>query len=180
MVNSISTKAIQEATNTSWKEWCSLFDVAGGAALSHSEIVKLAMHSKPISHWWAQSVAVAYEQHIGRRKPGQKSDGLFSASVSRTIKGSRETVHQAWCDFASKLTSIDGDKIVHPASTSATPKRLYWRCNLSDTSAAVVGIEDKAGSKVVIGVQHNKLKREAQIADKKRAWSSLIAECFGD
>lgn len=83
MVKPVNTQAIEAATDTSWQEWCGFLEDAGAEALDHNAIVKKAGAFKPISGWWAQSVAVAYEQHIGRHQPGQTSDGLFAASVSR-------------------------------------------------------------------------------------------------
>ena len=35
--------------------------------------------------WWSQHVTVAYEQARGIREPGQRQDGSFEASVSRTV-----------------------------------------------------------------------------------------------
>ena len=125
MVKPININAIETATKTPWQDWCAGLDAAGAAELDHNAIVKLTRSLKPISGWWAQGVAVAYEQHIGPRKPGQTSDGLFSVSVSRTISGSLQSLHEDWCAFVSDLKEIDGRAIERPPTTSATPKRLY-------------------------------------------------------
>lgn len=178
MVKAISTQAIETGTETSWDEWCESLDAAGAATLDHNAIVKTARKLRPISGWWAQGVAVAYEQHIGRRKPGQTSDGLFSVSMSRTIGGDVVSMHETWCQFSNKLTSIDGQGIVVTPTTSVTPKRLYWRCKLEDGSTAALSMTAKSQSKVLIVVEHNKLPDESQIDNRKQAWSLLIAECF--
>ena len=146
--------------------------------LDHNAIVKKALEFKAISGWWAQEVAVAYEQRIGRRKPGQTSDGLFSASVSRTLDGDIATLHQTWCDFASEMTMIDGQSFLQVPTTSVTPKRLYWRCKFEDKSAASVSMEAKSNAKVLVVLEHNKLSHEAQISEKKQAWSNLFAKSF--
>lgn len=91
-IRPVNTQAIEQATGASWQEWCAFLDESGAAQLDHNAIVRKARKFKQISGWWAQSVAVAYEQHIGRRKPGQRSDGLFNASASRTIVGSLDPV----------------------------------------------------------------------------------------
>ena len=178
MVKPINTQAIEKSTQTRWDDWCAYLDGAGAATLDHNSIVKTARLFKPISGWWAQGVAVAYEQRIGRRKPGQTSDGLFSVSISRTVGGTWEQVHKTWCDFASSLTAIDGQTIVTSPTTSATPKRLYWRCKFEDKSGAIVSMEAKTPSKVLIVVEHSKLLLEAQINERKRSWSALFTECF--
>lgn len=179
MIKPTNTLSIEQNTGTSWHDWCAFLDAANAAALDHNAIVKKARELKTISGWWAQEIAVAYEQHIGRRKPGQTSDGLFSVSVSRTLPGDINTLHENWCAFASELTVIDLQEVLQPPTTSATPKRLYWRCKLEDKSAASVSMEAKGNAKVLVVVEHNKLVDEAQIARKKLCWAALFADCFG-
>ena len=178
MVRPANTRAIELQTETSWEEWCAFLDAARGPTLDHNALVRKAREFRAISGWWAQEIAVAYEQHIGRRKPGQTSDGLFSASLSRTINGDIEALHKTWCDFANELTTFDGQLFLEAPKTSATPKRLYWRCRFADKSAAVVSMEVKSNAKVLVVVEHNKLLHETQIAAKKQAWSDLFATCF--
>lgn len=178
MVKPASTQAIEDGTKTSWQEWCVYLDASNAAALDHSAIVKKAREFRPISGWWAQAVAVAYEQHIGRRKPGQTSNGLFSASVSRTIDGDLERLHRTWCDYASGLSKIDGLAFSQPPTTSVTPKRLYWRCKFEDASKAAVSMEMKDNGKVLVVVEHNKLSREAQIIERKQSWAGVFAQSF--
>lgn len=178
MVKPTSTQAIETGTETDWGEWCTYLDASGAANLDHNAIVKIARKFRPISGWWAQGVAVAYEQRIGRRKPGQTSDGLFSVSISRTIDGNVASTHETWCRFASKLTLIGRQEIAATATTSVTPKRLYWRCKLDDGSAAAMSMAAKNNTKVLIVVEHNKLPIENQLGTTKQAWASLIAECF--
>lgn len=178
MVKPVSIRAIEAATQTTWQDWCAFLGEADATAFDHNAIVKLARSFKPVSGWWAQSIAVAYEQHIGRRLPGQTGDGLFSASVSRTIAGSLQPVHMKWCKFVSDLTTIDGQALIGPPTTSSTPKRLYWRCKFCDRSAVTVGMETKAVNKVLIAVEHKKLTHQSHIDDKKTVWVGLLDTCF--
>jgi hypothetical protein len=178
MIKPASTRAIEEATGASWREWCAFLDDQGGHHLDHKAIVKKARTFKAISGWWAQSVAVAYEQHIGRRKPGQRSDGLFNASVSRTIEASLEPAYASWCSFAASLREIDGQRLAGEAATSTTPIRLYWRCRFEDGSKAVVSFEAKSEGKVLISIEHQKLALETLPAQKKRAWAALLDDGF--
>jgi len=170
MIKPASTRAIEEATGTSWRAWCAFLDDQGAAQLDHNAIVKKAHTFKEISGWWAQSIAVAYEQHIGRRKPGQRSDGLFNASVSRTMNVLLEPAYASWCGFAAGLNEIDGEALAAAPTTSATPKRLNWRCKFEGGSSAV--------DRVLIRIEHQKIALESQTAEKKRAWVALLNECF--
>ncbi|MGI9434534.1 MAG: hypothetical protein ACR2Q4_06875 [Geminicoccaceae bacterium] len=172
IVKPINTKAIEKATGASWKEWCAFLDDAETADMDHNAIVKKARAFKPISGWWAQSVAAAYEQYIGRRKPGQSSDGLFSASISRTLVMAQQPAFESWCTFAANLSKIDKQSIAGPPTTSTTPKRSYWRCKFKDGSNASICFEMKSAEKSVARIEHNRLGKELAIAEKKNAWAS--------
>jgi len=178
MIKPASTRAIEEATGASWRAWCAFLDDQGAAQLDHNAIVKKAHTFKEISGWWAQSIAVAYEQHIGRRKPGQRSDGLFNASVSRTMNVLLEPAYASWCGFAAGLNEIDGEALAAAPTTSATPKRLNWRCKFEGGSSAVASFEAKGADRVLIRIEHQKIALESQTAEKKRAWVALLNECF--
>ncbi len=179
-VKAMNTAAIAEATGMSWAQWCKTLDAAEGKSLSHNEIVRAARRVKPITGWWAQGVAVAYEQHIGRRKPGQVSDGTYSASASRTVVGATGDVFEKWCTFASSRHECAGTNFADEASTSHTPKRSYWRRNCEDGSKAVISVEGKANGRTLVVVEHQKLKSESKLAKTKAAWVKTIAACFDE
>ena len=66
--------------------WVAVHGV-GARDLTHHEIATnvLELLDGTIDNpaWWAQSIAVTYEQAIGRRIPGQRPDGTFQMSVSK-------------------------------------------------------------------------------------------------
>lgn len=177
-VKPINIRAIEKATGTSWEDWHAYLDKMGAADLDHGAIVAKARSHQPISGWWAQSIAVAYEQSIGRRKPGQGADGLFAASVSRTVKAPRQSAFKSWCKFAANLDKVDGQFIDGSPTTTTTPKRLYWRCKFEDESTISMSFEAKGDDKVLIAIEHRKLELEVFMADRKHAWAGLLSDCF--
>ncbi len=179
-VRAMNTLAIAEGTGTSWAVWCKKLDAANAKSLSHGEIVEAAQRIKPVSGWWAQGIAVAYEQHIGRRKPGQMSDGTYSASASRTVVSGRDAAFETWSAFASKMRSIGSIDFSDAASVSHTPKRSYWKRKCQDGSKVVIGFEDKPNGRALIAVEHQKLKTETNLAATKSAWVKALAECFAE
>lgn len=178
MVKPISTQAIEIGTATSWETWCAALDAAGARDLDHNGIVKAARKLRTISGWWAQGVAVAYEQHIGRRKPGQTSDGLFSVSLSRTEPGTQASVFKAWCGYGAKLTGIKGVPFARAPSASETAKWMYWRGKLQDGSAVAISMMAKSGTKTLIAVEHRKLRSQDQTFQMKQAWAAHLEACF--
>lgn len=170
MVKAIDIAAIEKATSSAWPEWCAHLNHAGAKDLPHGEIVKVIEKLGPISGWWAQSVAVAYEQHIGRRKPGQGSDGRFTASVSRTFNAAPEQVFADWKAKAADQTEFGGRQLQEPATVSRTLKRLYWRCKFVDGSRLAISIEAKSPGKSLASLTHEGLRTSAQIEKAKTYW----------
>lgn len=77
--------------------------------------------------WWAQGITVGYEQHIGRRLPGQKSDGTFACSASKTVPGTMDDALTAWIALVDgRATFLDRELVSEP-TTSATARWRYWR-----------------------------------------------------
>ena len=80
----------------------------GAEQLSHHEIASALITELDGKvdnlGWWAQATAVAYEQYVGRRVPGQRPDGTFQTSVSRS-------------------TSLGMEALSRPGPTSRRPTR---------------------------------------------------------
>ncbi|GAA2099536.1 hypothetical protein [Brevibacterium salitolerans] len=148
-------RAIEAATGLPWQVIVDAFEAAGGEALTHGRLAE-AIHpviAERIGNagWWAQGATVAYEQQIGRRVAGQSSRGDFQVSATRTLPAETSdraelrdragAAVQAAAEAGSGLGALrpDGEP-----RTSDTPKRLYWRCGLSDGAKIQVSVEEKA------------------------------------
>ena len=142
--------------------------------MPHPEIAERIRKTGDASGWWAQSITVAFEQHIGRRDPGQRSDGSFEVSVTRTMRGERETVYRLACALFDTRNSFDGVAIDGAARTSVTPKRSYWRAGLADGTAVTVAVEDKGGGKALVALMHQKLGRADDIARWRGFWKEVL------
>ena len=87
-----SDEAVRSATGRSWADWFAALDSEQlGATPSHQAIVAAAT-SLGASAWWAQGIAVGFEQARGLRQPGQSQDGTFAVSVSKTVTGDHARV----------------------------------------------------------------------------------------
>ena len=129
MALALRPEAIESGTGQSWESWLSYLDTAGAAQKSHQEIVELASANGAPS-WWRQMIAVTYEQHIGRRVPGQRGDGSFSISASRTLPGSIDEALARWEAVVGTPDEIMGVAIVSGPAVSTTavhPRRRLAR-----------------------------------------------------
>lgn len=172
MTKATNIAAIEKETKKSWDEWLDFFDQIGAKDLSHKEIALKVHESGWAGNWWAQSVTVAYEQHIGRREPGQDNDGSFTVSVTRTFDVDLDETLAAWVKVADKLHEFNGVKLAKPNETSKSDKWRYWRAYLADGSKTVVYISEKPGGKTLLAIQHEKLAS----ADAVETWRSYWKE----
>jgi hypothetical protein len=180
MTKASNIDAIEKATGTGWDAWVEFLDSRGGQQLPHQEIVRHAGErlsaSHPNSGWWAQSVTVAYEQHIGRRQPGQSCDGDFQVGVSRTFNGSMDEALQAWCALVGGRGGFSGIPLDKEPATSSTDKWRYWRAALSDGSRVSLDIYQKAPGKASMGINHTKLDSQETVEHWRAFWRGLFKE----
>jgi hypothetical protein len=174
MVKPVNTAAIAAGTKRTWDEWRGFLDGIGGRDLPHKEIAEAVHKTGDASGWWSQSVAVAYEQHIGRRVPGQIKEGAYQASASCTVTGTSSEVHERWTAFMADRKTIDRMKITRGPETSVTENWRHWRCGLGNGSRVAVTFFQKASGKVAIGVGHENLKSEDEIVRWRGVWKTLL------
>lgn len=81
--------AMRAATGRDHREWRDLLEAAGALEWSHRRIAEWLVAERGVEAWWAQGIAVDFEQDRKGRLPGQQPDGSFSVSRSRTVPGER-------------------------------------------------------------------------------------------
>ncbi|MEU3331624.1 hypothetical protein ACF046_04650 [Glutamicibacter creatinolyticus] len=171
--------AIERATGIGWGQWVEHLGAAQAQTLAHARIAELAEQRMPHrvenSGWWAQSVAVAYEQHIERRLPGQAHDGSFQFSVSRTIDADMDQALQRWQELVQERGDFNGVPIQEPGRASSTPKWRYWRIGLQDGARIAVNISAK-GAKSAVVVNHSGIMDPDLVENWKSYWRSLLAQ----
>lgn len=181
MTTAASTSAIERATGIDWAAWSAYLDQASAADLPHPEIARLAsqrLQGSPVENpgWWAQAVAVAYEQHIGRRKPGQQSDGTFQVGVSRTIPTTLDEALAAWITLVDGRSDLGGLGLRGTASTTRTDRRRRWRVTLSDGSRVAVEISLTVGGRAVVAVTHSRLTDQDAVGRWRTFWKDLLQQ----
>ena len=162
-------------TGRDWAGWLEFLEGIGARDLSHKDIAERIAATGEASGWWAQSITVAYEQHIGRRAPGQRSDGAYEVAVSKTFAGTMDEALAAWEKLAAGQKDFSGLAPAGPAETSATEKWRYWRCPLDDGTKIVVTISEKAPGKSGLTVAHQKLATEEDKEHWRAYWKGLLS-----
>jgi hypothetical protein len=168
MVKPADTASIEKFTGRSWPSWMYWLDKHEARKLPHKQIAILVGEKAKVDGWWAQAITVAYEQHIGRRQPGQSVDGTFKVSASRIVEGEPSQLRDRWAKKQAK--ALSGLAIAASPSTSDTPKRHYWRCGLTDGSKVILSFETKSKGKTLVSLEHSRLAGEGDLKSLKEKW----------
>lgn len=168
---------IERATNRTWDEWLAFMDGIDARNLDHHQIATQVLMELDGAidnpAWWAQSVTVAYEQEIGRRIPGQRPDGTFQTSASKSTKFGMQELMDRWTAFAAQdqavLALLDGDVRV-----SGTENRITWRTKARDGSSIVVISEPKANGTASIVAQQMGLQTHELNLEAKANWQDAL------
>ena len=173
-----SIPAIERATGRDWDAWVRRFEEQGAPALGHAGIARLALAGMPEGlenpEWWAQSVAIAYEQHAGLRVPGQSSAGDFRVSASRTLPLDRDAALATWEERHDALAEHLGCATGEPRR-SRTDKRSFWRVDLAGAGRVEVSATPKGEDRATLTVSQDGLTDGARIEEWRAHWKRLLA-----
>jgi hypothetical protein len=153
-------------------------DGIGARDLSHAEIAVRALEliDSDVENpgWWAQGIAVTYEQAIGRRIPGQRSDGTFEMSVSKATSLGMADLMDRWMAFAGSDHAVL-DLIAGNPRVSDTENRTTWRSKARDGSSIVVTSEPKGDGRASIVVQQMGLETLEDNDAARLTWRDILA-----
>lgn len=164
----IGDDAVKAKTGKTWNEWFRVLDAAGGKKMTHQEIAGRLHGKHGVPPWWAQMVAVTYEQARGLRARHEKPEG-FEISVSRMISAPVSTTYKTWSDEKIRKTWLPVDFKVSKA-TKDKSLRLIWE----DGKTRVAVAFTPKGDRCQVVAQHSKLANEKAAAKMKRYWSDAL------
>ena len=156
----VGSEALERATGRSRDDWNKLLDAAGAASWPHPRIASWLVDEHGVDGWWAQGITVGYEQHIGRRQPGQRADGTFEAAASRTLHASRDDALARLVDAVTSATGCE------PASVNTSAKNASARWKLSDGRTVIAGVYP-TGEKSKVSLTIPKLASAEELAEAK-------------
>jgi hypothetical protein len=165
----MSDAVIKEKTGCTWERWVKSLDYYGAAKMSHAEIAKLVSEKYKVPSWWTQTVTVGYERIRGLRARGQRRDGTYEASKSRTFGVPVTTLFEAWNDPKFRKRWLDETVKVR---TATAPKSM--RLGMSDGSIVAVGFYPKGDRKSSVAVQHAKLPDRETANRLKQHWTERL------
>ena len=157
--------AVEAKTGRTWKHWVKVLDQAGAAAWPHSRIAKHVREEHGVPNWWTQAVTVGYERIKGLRAVGQRRDGTFETSKSKTF-----AVYRAWRDPRVRAKWLPGVALTVRTATREKSMRITW----PDRTSVDVWFVRKAAAKSQVAVQHCKLTDKPATVRMKAYWEDRL------
>ena len=168
----VGDEAVVAATGRDRAAWFALLDEAGAGGWRHADIARHLVAEHGVDAWWAQGVTVAYEQARGIRRPGQRQNGTFETSVTRTVP---------IADAAEALTALAAvvrDELgVEPLALNVTAKHPTARFPLEGGEFVLASATARPGGTCSIGLTRGRMPDDSRLVDEKarlRAWLGRV------
>lgn len=166
----MSDAVIKEKTGCTWDRWVFALDHYRAAEMSHGEIAKLVKTKYKVGDWWSQMVTVGYERIKGIRARGQRRDGTYEASKSRTYDVPVKTLFEAWADTATRKKWLKETEVRVRTANAPKTMRLGW----NDGTIVAVGFTPKGKSKSSVALAHTKLRDSESASRLKKFWGDRL------
>jgi hypothetical protein len=163
----MSDAVIKSKTGCDWQRWVKTLDQFGAASMSHREIAEMVNTTWKVDGWWSQTVTVGYERIKGLRARGQRRDGSYEASKSRTFSVPVTKLYDAWANASTRKRWLDAKDVKIRTATKPKSMRLGW----SDGTIIAVGFYPKGKDKSSVAVQHTKLPDRGSSDRLKKYWA---------
>jgi hypothetical protein len=165
----MSDAAIKAKTGCTWERWTHALDYVGAHAWPHRKIADYVHKTWKVPDWWTQTVTVGYERIKGIRAIGQRRDGSYEASKSKTFPVSLARLYKSWSDTRLRAKWLPDALTVR----SATPQK-YMRIVWSDETLIQLVFSRKGDAKSAVAVQHTKLPDRAAVTKMKAFWEARL------
>lgn len=141
-------EALRSATGRDHEGWREVLDAAGAREWSHAEIARWLVDEHGVDGWWAQGITVDFEQVRKGRRPGERADGTFATSRSRTLSGERLDALRSVADV---IRAELGEP--HGESLEASQPNVRWRLDDGTRIAVAAGVPNRSGTPVTVTIE---------------------------
>ena len=167
----VGGEAVLKATGRAWEEWLRVLDRAGAKSMPHKDIAMLVSRKFAIPGWWSQMVTVGYEQARGLRKPGQRAEGGFAATASRTVGIPLDKLYAAWSEPAQRSRWLPDAPLQVRRSTDGKSMRMTWTTGGSRVDVNFVA---RGPGKSLVQIEHGQLPDLGSATRQKAYWGSAL------
>jgi hypothetical protein len=165
-----SDAILKEKTGCTWERWVKTLDRANAHTWPHSKIAKYVMEKYRIPGWWAQTVTVGYERIKGRRAVGQRMDGSFEASKTKTFPVPLARLYRAFSHAPTRARWLSDVEVTIRTAARNKSMRMAW----PDRTAVAVWFLSKGPGKSQLALAHGKLPDRSTADQMKQYWSKRL------
>jgi hypothetical protein len=165
-----SDAAVKAKTGCGWDQWVYVLDRAKAHEWSHAKIVEYVRTKYKAGRWWGQMVTVGYERIRGLRARGQRRNGTYETSKSKTLPIPLTRLYQAFSQKRIRDRWLPGV----PFEIRSATRGKYLRLNWPDGTSVEVGFLSKGRGKAQVAVQHTRLPDQATALRMKAFWGERL------
>lgn len=166
----LSDESVKAKTGCGWEKWVYVLDRANADQWPHAKIAAHLHEKYRVGDWWAQMVTVGYERIKGLRAIGQRRDGGFEQSRSRTLPVSIATAYRAFKDGRTRAKWLPDVKLIIRTAIADRSMRISW----PDGTSIHVYFTAKGAGKTQVTVTHLKLADAAAATRAKIYWGERL------
>ncbi len=166
-----SDAALKAKTGCTWERWVKALDYVQAHTWPHRDIARYVHEKFKVDGWWAQTVTVGYERIKGLRAIGQRRDGGFEASKSKTFTVPLARLYRAWSDARTRTRWLPGVDLTIRTATRNKSMRITW----PDRTSVALGFAGKSAGKSQVAIQHQKLPDKPAATRMKEFWAERLA-----
>src|SRR5262245_24773825 len=166
----MSDDKVAAKTGRTWDAWLRTLDADEAETMTHGDIAAMVHDKHGVDNWWSQMVTVGYERMKGRRERGQRLDGMYEASKSRTFNVPVKRLFRAWADSTIRRRWLPDVKTA--VRTATAPKSM--RRQEPDGTIVAIWFTPKGQTKSVVALAHTKLRDKASSDKAKGDWGDRL------
>lgn len=166
----MSDESVKKATGCDWATWVAALDYAHADEMSHREIARYIKEKFDTPMWWTQTVTVGYERIRGLREMGQRRDGFYEASKSKTVAVPVEKLYKAFRDARLRARWLPGVNLTVRTATPNKSMRVAW----DDATRVEIGFYPKGDAKSQVALTHVRLASKADAERMKAFWGERL------
>src|SRR3989454_6127936 len=166
----MSDAALKAKTGCTWERWVKALDRVQALTWPHRRIAAYVHEKYKVPGWWSQTVTGGYERIKGLRAIGQRRDGGFEATKSKTFAVSLSRLYRAWSQARTRAQWLPGVDLTIRTASRDTSMRITW----PDKTAVDVGFAGRGARKSQVAVQHRKLTDQSSALRMKQFWDERL------
>lgn len=161
--------AVHAATGRDWDAWRALIDAWPGHDGGHQVVAEYLAREHDLPGWWAQQVTIGWERITGRRQAGQRADGTFTTSRSRTLAIDAEVLRERLLDERERAASFGDVRTGLRSRMTSKSIRLEM-----PEGVAVLALAAKPDGRCTVSVEHAGLEDTGSLQRWAAFWGAWL------